>query len=229
MEKMKEAGYNGIGLVASDDEKLVNKIDEFVAEGIFIVTFNSDAAETNRICFIGQDATQSGRTAAGLMAEILPEGAIIQVISGYAKNQSHKNRAESFRSELQQCRKDVQLLETKYAYDNDRASAEITEELLKENTGLSAIYMAASGATGVCRVLEKKGLAGRVKVISNDITEANIESLEKGTIQFVLGQDAYSQGYRPVMVLFDKLFDGKDPEEEYQYTEIVIKTKYNIS
>ena len=30
------------------------------------------------------------------------------------------------------------------------------------------------------------------------------------------------------MILFDKLFDGKESEEEHQYTEIVIKTKYSL-
>lgn len=50
------------------------------------------------------------------------------------------------------------------------------------------------------------------------------KELKRGLIQFLLGQNAYVQGYSPVMILFDKLFDGKEPEEEYQYTEIVIKT-----
>lgn len=228
MHKMKGAGYNGIGLVASDEEKLADTIDQFTEEGISVVTFNSDAAGTKRMCFIGQNAGQSGRTAAGLMAEILPDNAVVQVISGYASNQSHKERAEGFINELNHCRPDVKLLGIRYAYDNDRAAAEITQEVLKEHKELNGIYLAASGAKGVCQVIGEKGLKGSVKVISNDITDSNIESLKNGTIQFILGQDAYSQGYRPVMVLFDKLFDGKDPEEEYQYTEIVIKTKYNI-
>ena len=47
-------------------------------------------------------------------------------------------------------------------------------------------------------------------------------------IQFLLGQDAYIQGYSPVMILFNELFDGREPEKELQYTEIVIKTKYNL-
>ena len=228
MNKMKESDYNGIGLVASDDEKLAKTINQLVKEGISIVTFNSDAADTKRMCFIGQNARQSGMTAAGLMAEILPDGGLVQVMSGYASNQSHKSRADSFISELKRCREDVRFLNIRYAYDNDRAAAEITEQLLRENEKLSGIYLTASGAKGVCQVLKKKGLKDQVKVISNDITDANTEALKQGMIRFLIGQDAYAQGYRPVMVLFDKLFDGKEPEKEYQYTEIVIKTKYNI-
>lgn len=228
MQEMKSSGCNGIALVAAEDEGLMHTIDQFAEEGIAIVTFNSDAADTKRMCFIGQDTRQSGRTAAGIMAEILPEGKSVQVISGYASSEGHKNRAEGFISELKLCRKDLNIPDIKYAYDNDRAAAEITEALLKEQQDLAGIYLTASGAKGVCRVLEEKGLAGSIKVISNDITEANVEALKRGTIQFLLGQDAYAQGYKPVMVLFEKLFDGVEPEKEYQYTEIVIKTKYNL-
>lgn len=88
--------------------------------------------------------------------------------------------------------------------------------------------MAASGAEGVCKVLKNHNLAGMVKVISNDLTTKNEQELKHGVIQFLLGQDAYIQGYSPVMILFNKLFDGREPEKELQYTEIVIKTKYNL-
>lgn len=228
MNKMKSQGYSGIALVATQEKKLMDTIDRFVGDGISVVTFNSDAADTKRLCFIGQDSMQSGRTAAGLMAETQPLHGIVQVISGYASNESHKSRAAGFIDELKKCREDIRILDIKYAYDNDLAAKEITEKTVDEQQGLTGIYLTASGVKGVCQALQKKGKSGKVKVVSNDITDSNMESLKKGEIQFLLGQDAYFQGYRPVMVLLDKLFDGQDPEEEFQYTEIVIKTKYNI-
>lgn len=228
MLKMKDSGCNGIALVATQDQKLMETIDQFVEAGISVVTFNSDAADTKRMCFIGQNSRQSGRTAAGLMAETQPFGGTVQVISGYASNESHKSRADGFISELKKSREDITILEMKYVYDNDRAAQEVMEAVLEEHKDLTGVYLTASGVKGVCRTLEKRETSNQVKVISNDITKANVELLKDGKIQFLLGQDAYFQGYRPVMVLFDKLFDDREPEGEYQYTEIVIKTKYNI-
>lgn len=80
----------------------------------------------------------------------------------------------------------------------------------------------------MCKVVKTKGLAGKIKVISNDLTTRNEQELKRGTIQFLLGQNAYVQGYSPVKTLFEMLFDGKGPEQEYAYTDIVIKTKYNL-
>lgn len=228
MEKMRAAGCNGIAMVPVEDEKLKEKIEEFSAAGIPIATFNSDVEGSSRICFVGQNALQSGKVAAGLMAEILPADAKVQVISGYPSNQSHKNRCKGFVKELENSRKDVQLLDIQYAYDDNKIAGKIVEEMLKVYPDLTGIYLAASGAEGVCKVVKTKGLAGKMKVISNDLTTRNEQELKRGTIQFLLGQNAYVQGYSPVKTLFEMLFDGKEPEQEYAYTDIVIKTKYNL-
>ena len=58
--------------------------------------------------------------------------------------------------------------------------------------------------------------------------EENLKWLKEGTINFLIGQDAAVQGHSPVMILFQLLFDSKAPEKEYQYTDNVIRTKYNM-
>ena len=62
----------------------------------------------------------------------------------------------------------------------------------------------------------------------NDFLEENLKWLKEGTINFLIGQDAAVQGHSPVIILFQLLFDSKAPEKEYQYTDIVIRTKYNM-
>lgn len=229
MEKMKDLGCNGIALVPTEDELLKSVIERYMKEEqIQIITFNSDIEGAMRLCFIGQDTLQSGRAAAGLMGEILRENGMIQVISGHSSNQGHKNREKGFIEELSSCRPDICFLETKYAYDDDWVAEKITKDLLKESIELAGIYLTASGAEGVCKVIEESGLSGKVKVISNDLTTKNEEYLKNGTIQFLLGQDGHTQGYKPIMTLFHKLFDGIEPLREHDYTEIVIKNKYNI-
>ena len=52
--------------------------------------------------------------------------------------------------------------------------------------------------------------------------------MREGVINFLIGQNSYVQGYEPVMILFRLLLDHEFPKEERQYTEIVIKNKYNL-
>lgn len=226
--ELKKEGCNGIALMPVDDQRLKEMINSLASEHIPVVTFNSDIENSSRLCFVGQDAMQSGRAAAGLMAEIMPFGGKVLVISGYLSNHSNKSRTKGFVEELSASREDIDILDVQYAFDDDRIAGMIAEEMVKEYQDLGGIYLTASGAQGVCEALEHCGLSGKVRVISNDLTDQNIRFLKEGKIRFLLGQDAHKQGYEPVMLLFNKLFDGKDPEKEFMYTEIVIKTKYNI-
>ncbi len=228
MKKLRASGCNAIALTPVDDINLKNLVNEFVNNGIPVVTFNSDLEDSERLCFVGQNALQSGRVAAGLMSEILPPNSKVQVISGYPSNQSHKNRSTGFISELSSSRKDVEILDIQYAYDDNRIAGKIIEEMLKLHPDLRGVYLASYGVDGVCNILKSKNLVGKIKVIANDLTARNIQELKRGIIQFLIGQNAYIQGYSPVKILFNKLFDGIDPKEDHQYTDIVIKTKHNI-
>lgn len=228
MLELKAEGCNGIALVPVDDELLKETINQFFDEKIPVITFNSDMEESERLCFVGQNAYQSGKAAAGLMAEIAPRDGKVLVISGYPSNHSHKSRTNGFIEELQFLREDVKILDVQYDFDDNSMAERITQGMLDEYRNLAGIYLSASGVQGVCRVLEEKGLSGKVKVISNDLTDQNVQYLKEGRIQFLLGQDGYMQGYEPIHMLFHKLFEGKEPERELNYTEIVIKTKYNI-
>ena len=35
------------------------------------------------------------------------------------------------------------------------------------------------------------------------------------SINFLIGQDAYTQGYQSIMLLFHKLFDNKNPDSKF--------------
>lgn len=227
MMELKRYGCKGIAVVPVDDEKFRETIDEIVDDNIPVVTFNSDIEGSKRMCFVGQDTLRSGKVAAGLMAEIIRPGGVVLLISGYPSKQAHKNRVRGFVKELEVSRKDIRLLDVQHAFDDDRIAEKITEEMLKEYPDLSGIYLTAEGVGGVCRALRASDKTGAVKVISNDLTPDHMKELHDGNIQFLLDQDAHAQGYEPVMLLFHKIFDGKDAEKEYYYTDISIKTKYN--
>lgn len=228
MYELKKAGCNGIAMVPVDDGELKETVNRFADENIPVITFNSDLEESKRLCFVGQDTYQSGRVAAGLMADILPADGKVLVISGYPTSYGHKNRTKGFLGEFAALREDVRVLDVQYDFDDDHMAEMITRGMLKEYEDLSGIYLAASGVEGVCKALKDFGMEEKVKVISNDLTARNVQYLREGKIRFLIGQDGYRQGYEPVMLLFEKIFDGKEPEKEYAYTEIVIKTRYNL-
>lgn len=229
MEELHVQEYSGIALVPSEDSMLKKIINVFTEEyEIPVVTLNSDVEDTKRICYVGQNGIQSGKTAAGLMGEIIGGKGQVAVISGHISNPSLNNRARGFQSEL--CREfpDVELIGARYSYDDDWVAAKIVEELLEQYPELAGIYITGPGVKGICETLKEKGRQKEVKVIGNDFLEENKEWMREGVINFLIGQNSYVQGYEPVMILFRLLLDHEFPKEERQYTEIVIKNKYNL-
>ena len=229
MQKLHDHNVNGIALSPSADEALTLTVNKFTKEyTIPIVTFNSDLERSLRICFIGQNARQSGQTAAGLMGEIINNYGKVVIISGHKENLSLQRRADGFTNELSLSYPKIENLGTRYAYDDNWVAQKITEDILTENPYIKGIYITGSGVTGVCTAIKNARKSKEIKIIANDFLPENINWLSDGTVDFLIGQDAYTQGYQSVMVLFQKLFDGTNPEKELNYTDIVIKNKYNI-
>ena len=229
MQDLKEQEYSGIALSPSEDTMLKKMINQFSEEcNIPIITFNSDIEDTKRICFVGQNTIQSGRTAAGLMGEITGGEGEVAVISGHISNPALNNRIRGFQSEILESFPDIQLVGTKYSYDDEWVAAKIVEELLEQYPELKGIYVTGTAVKGVCEALVKQGKEREIKVIGNDFLDENKKWVERGAINFLIGQDSYMQGYEPVMMLFHLLFDGEKPESVYRYAEIVIKNRYNL-
>lgn len=229
MESMKEDNVNAIAISPSEDRYLIQTVNKFSQEyQIPILTFNSDLENTSRICFIGQNTKKSGQTAAGLMGEILDGKGKIMIISGYEENLSLKNRSNSFIKEIELSYPQIEIIGIRYAYDDNWVAEKIAEEALKEHKDIRGFYITGSGVVGVCKAIKNAHKEKEIKVIANDFIEENINWLLDGTINFLIGQDAYTQGYESVNLLFRKFFYGEEPKEEFQYTEIFIKTKYNI-
>ena len=53
-------------------------------------------------------------------------------------------------------------------------------------------------------------------------------SLKEGTYDFLIDQEGFEQGYRPPHLLYNMIRKGEKIEKEYAYTDISIKTKYNL-
>ena len=230
MNKLKEVGIKGLVLMPINDKRVLQKIDQFTEEyGISVVTVNADVEDTKRICFVGQNSVQSGRAAAGLMHDILrEEEGTIAVISGIETNTSLSDRIYGFCDEMKKISPKTEILDTKYCFEDDLIAAHLTESILNRYEDLSAIYITCHGEKGVCDTLRKHKKMKKVTIIACDLSRQNYRYLKNGDIKYLIGQDGRYQGYEAVMTLYRLLFNDEPPKKEHKYTDIIVKTKYNI-
>lgn len=229
MDEFREKGCSGLAMIAIDTPDIKSKIGEFTEQfGIPVVTFNSDAPKSGRICFVGQDGKQSGRAAAGLMGEMLSDGQMVAILTGKELHTALNDRVRGFQTEICENWPQIRFAEVRYTDDSIEKTCQAVEELLEKYPRLGGIYMTANGEEGLCRALKNHKKYGKIKIVAHDFGGKKEEYLKDGGIQFLLGQNAYVQGYQPIMILFRRLVNGEEPEREYQYTDIEIKTKYTL-
>ena len=227
IDELTGAGIRGLAIAPNSDPTLAARIDTLAQQGIPVVTLNSDIPGSRRICFVGMDSYRAGQTAAGLLCQMLPAGGMVLPVAGHLNNTAHNSRLNGFLDTIRTIG-GIETLPFQPCFDRDDYAHEITAHLLCEQPDLSAVYVVSNGQQGVCRAIEEAGRKGAVRVIAYDLNEPNRRLLQDGSLSFVLDQGAFQQGYLPIQILYDYLLYQEMPKQETLYTDIQIRTRYNI-
>lgn len=222
-------GVQGLAVMPTDSERLRGKLNDLIeAKHIPVVTFNSDIVGTKRSCFVGMDNQRSGRTAAGLMGMLTGGTGKVLVITGFFSNTVNSYRVEGFVEEMKKSFPELEMAGVYGSFDDAKEVEKIIVNALKSIQGITGIFVVSAGQKGIPKAFEKLKLKRRPHTIIYDITPNNRKLLEDGVVDFLIDQEAYIQGYEPPFILADILREGRYPEKEYRYTDINIKTRYNI-
>ncbi len=229
IDRLLAQDMQALALLPTEDPILRDRLNDLTHEkNIPVITFNSDMSDINRLCFVGQDSFRSGRTCAGLIAMTLRGGGKVLPITGHLTKLASKQRVDGFLSECKQYYTNIEVLPLQTCFDKDAYAYELTMHALQEHPDLSCIFTASNGQSGVCQALIDAKRKAQVFHITYDLTPKNREHLLAGNIDISIGQGAFQQGYQPPILLYNYLLNGTYPENEFMYTDILIKTKYNL-
>lgn len=227
--ELEEAGIDALAIMPVDCDGIRAKLNELIDQKkIPVVTFNTDIVGTRRCCFVGLDNWRSGQTAAGLMGLMMHGKGKVLVITGYFSNRAGSRRVDGFVEELKKSFPQMELVGVQSSYDQAEEVERIIVSTMTAYPDLEGILVASGGQGGVRRAFERLSLKQRPYVIIYDRTPRNEKALREGTVDFLIDQDAYEQGYRAPLLLAELLKSGKLPEQEHRYTKISIQTKYNM-
>lgn len=214
MEEMKDKVQllilNGI-----NEERIAQKIQEYMQDGIPVITINADVENSGRLRYVGCDFTASGRTAGGILGLLSGGRATIGIATGTVKVLGHNQRIHGFSSLCKERYPKMQIADIIETNDDDEAGYEQTCLMLKQYPEISAIYIVAAGAAGVCRAVEESGRASSILVVASDNTNSVREWMKKGIIKAAVCQNPYGQGYQAVQMASEYLIQNTVPESDY--------------
>jgi len=229
LDELIAEGVNGIALPPAQSSHLCECLNTLSRSGIPIVTYNTELAGLEKLCHVGVDNVQGGRISAYLMSLLLRgNGGKVLLISGHRTQQSNYQRVEGFQMECASCFKNIETAAIKMNADEEKQAYDITMAAVREIPDLAGIYMVSNGLEGACRALGDCDMAGKIQFIAYDLMPTTRKYLEKGVVQFVIDQDAHSQGSMFPKILFDYLFSKEKPFSDRIIGQFGIKSRYNL-
>lgn len=216
-------GVDGIAITPINDIRVAECLKSV---SVPIITFNQDIDDVDKICFVGCDYENSGRTAGQLMGLISCGEANIGIVTGSVKMLGHNKRIHGFSRAIEEQFPKLHIADIVENNDDDEVSYTVTKELLSKNKNISALYLTAAGVAGTIRATDELNFNGTI--ICFDDTDDIKRFVGEGKIQATICQHPYEQGYRAIKILFDALSGEGLPKKNIYHTHSEIKIKENI-
>ncbi|MDO4617133.1 MAG: LacI family DNA-binding transcriptional regulator [Lachnospiraceae bacterium] len=194
-----------------------------------IVTINTDLKDLNRLAYVGPDDTSSGRTAAALLAMSMGGKGKVQPVIGLESGHfADAQRLQGFLQELQENYPDIEVLKPECCYMDSALSERLLSRALEINPDITGIYLTSAGKRGAYNAIEHFSKKGQIHLVIHDTTEENLQRIRTGDVDFVIGQDAETQGVRSIQILYEFLQNHTVPDKKEIITEISVKFRCNI-
>jgi ribose transport system substrate-binding protein len=228
IENLISRGVEGIAISATDDTGLKGVVDEAIAAGIKVITFDADAPSTSRLCYVGTNNRAAGFTAGEKMVELLGSGGgKVALLLATLGAPNLLERAEEFQKAFAQAGPKYKVVAVE-GFETDLAQAvNKTEALLQTYPDMAGFFgVSAYGGPAAATVIKEQKKVGKVLVCGFDDLEETLDAIRDGSIQFTLVQKTVNMGWLSVEMLM-KAMNGESLADSYD-TGVVIVTKDNV-
>jgi ribose transport system substrate-binding protein len=191
----------GILVSAGDAKLLTTEIDNAIAQGIPVVTIDSDAPASKRLTFIGTDNYQAGVMGAKVVLKKL-QGKGSVVVYTIEGQHNLAERLHGYR-ETFESQPGVKITEVIDMKGDPRVAFDRTKEMMTQGAKVDAfVCLEAIACPEVADVLERVKATGKV-VVAMDTDQRTLDGIQKGAITATIAQKPFTMAYLAVKMLDD--------------------------
>jgi ribose transport system substrate-binding protein len=195
----------GIAISPVDPTNQTDMLNRAAAQTL-VVTQDSDAPNTNRICYIGTDNVGAGRQAGQLVKEALPNGGKIMVFVGVLDAANAQQRYQGLKEAL--AGSNVQILDVRTDNtDRVRAKSNASDTLVKFADIAGMVGLWSYNGPAILSAVKDANKTDKVKIIAFDEEDETLAGVKSGEIYATVVQQPYEFGYRS-MELMSKILNG---------------------
>jgi ribose transport system substrate-binding protein len=186
------AGIDGIAVSVDDPENQTAFLDKIASQTLLITT-DSDASQSKRVCYIGTDNVAAGKQAGELIKQAIPQGGKIMVFVGNLDAQNAKERLEGIKEALQGS--NVQIIDVRTDdADPVRAQNNAADTLVKYPNIACLVGLWDYDGPAILRAIRTAGVAGKVKEVCFDDLPDTLAGVASGDIYGTVVQQPFKFG-----------------------------------
>src|SRR5215212_7836298 len=198
-------GIHGIAISPVDPKNQTQMLNRAAGQTL-VLTQDSDAPESNRVCYIGTDNVEAGRQAGQLVKEALPNGGKIMIFVGVLDAANAQQRYQGLKEAL--AGSNVSIIDVRT--DNGdlvRAKANAADTLVNYSDLAGMVGLWAYNGPAILSAVKEANKTDKVKIVAFDEQDETLSGIRDGSIYATVVQQPFEFGYRS-MELMSKVLNG---------------------
>ena len=187
-------------LVSASAPDLLNKdIDAAIAQGVPVISIDSDAPDSKRLFFIGTDNYKAGVMGARMLAKGL--GGKGNVVVFTIPTQANlKDRMRGYTDVFAE-HPQIKITEVIDEHGDPGVVFDRTMEMVEKGAKVDAfVCLTSIAGPEVAEVLGRKNVTGKL-VVAMDTDQRTLEGIQKGLITATIGQKPFTMAYLGIKLL----------------------------
>jgi ribose transport system substrate-binding protein len=198
-------GIDGIAISPVDPANQTPMLNNASSKAL-VVTQDSDAPTSKRVCYIGTDNVAAGRQAGELLKEALPQGGKIMVFVGVLDAENAKQRYQGLKEAL--AGSNVQIIDVRTDNtDRVRAKSNAADTLVNNPDIAGMVGLWSYNGPAILSAVKEANKTDKVKIVAFDEEDPTLEGIKEGAIYATVVQQPFEFGYRS-MELMSKYLNG---------------------
>ena len=198
-------GIHGFAISPVDPKNQTAMLNRAAGQAL-VVTQDSDAPDSNRVCYIGTDNVAAGRQAGQLVKEALPQGGKIMVFVGVLDAANAQQRYQGLKEAL--AGSNVTIIDVRTDNtDRVRAKSNASDTLVNNPDIAGMVGLWSYNGPAILSAVKEANKADKVKIIAFDEEDETLNGIKDGAIYATVVQQPFEFGYRS-MELMAKVLNG---------------------
>ncbi len=211
VEDVIATGVDAIGISCNDPTGCEDAINKAVAAGIPVMTWDSDSPDSDRFTYLGVDNYEGGVAAAELLVKFMGEEGDVALLTGVPGAFNLEERIRGFQDGVADYA-GIEIVTTVYCNDDINLGVQVIEETMQAYPDLDGWFLVGLwplfAERGSMPLWEDAALNGGLTTIAFDTLPVQLEFLQDGYLQGLVGQKYWGWGYDTVQMIYDYIVDG---------------------